>query len=357
VTVTLGKDFPMSRQDRPRALESFRRYSPALEPLEGRLLLATTISSTNSPFFATSAFQLQSDYNSLVTQLRNMELRSRATPAQFRALRDDVRSISEATASAAANPQVLASKALAATLQIDRAPLDGWLDSQGWTDLAGRLAPNLVTLGAPQPLIAQTLADMRAIGTAVGLSHAGFVSYSSHFNHVRAEENSLPSGYGNLPDPGVYYTQHLRGFFRGWASEKAADTAKLSADLKSLGTPGGAVVLKRDTRVLEGISAQVPSAASARMLQAYSAALSQGVPTSVDLDALRLGITDALGPGVSARRASQINLFIRDAPAFGQALGSSPANLQAIAADVQALINDGAGSGPNPFRIQVHPRP
>src|SRR5262245_47084564 len=84
----------MSRQDRPGGpLASFRRR-PTFEPMEGRMLLAAAPASPQ--FFAASAAQVQSDYHAFVTQLQTMELRSHATPEQYRALRDDARAISAA---------------------------------------------------------------------------------------------------------------------------------------------------------------------------------------------------------------------------------------------------------------------
>jgi hypothetical protein len=346
----------MSRQDRPGGPLALWRRRPTFERMEGRVLLA--VASAASPqFFAASAAQVQGDYHAFVTQLRNMELRSHATPEQYRALRDDARALSDAASAATTDPQSAQARALAATLQIDRAPLDGWLDPAGWADLAGRLTANLAPLGVPQPLIDKTVGDMQAVASAVGLGRAGFVSYTDNFNRVRAEENSLPSGYGGYSDPGVYYTQHLRGFFRGWAVGRSADEAKLNTDLRALGTPAGQAVLHRDVQLLEALGAQVPSSAGAQMLDAYAAAFADGPPTTADLDRLRAGIRGALGPVVSGRHSAQVDRLVADAPAFSQAAGASPANVQTLTQDILAVINDGGGSSLNPFKIQVLPAP
>src|SRR5262245_47263820 len=173
----------MSRQDRPGGPLALFRRRPAFERVEGRVLLAAAPAPPQ--FFAASAAQVQSDYHEFVTQLRNMQLRSHATPEQYRALRDDARAISAAASAATTKPEGAEAKALAATIQIDRAPLDGWLDQAGWADLAGRLTANLAPLGVPQTLIDKTVGDMQAVASAVGLSRAGFVSYTDNFNRLR----------------------------------------------------------------------------------------------------------------------------------------------------------------------------
>lgn len=322
-------------------------FRPSLERFEPRLLLALT----SSTAYVSYAF------NTFVAQLRSIELHSRATPDQFRALRDDVRSISSSATLGGLSLQDAQAKAVAATIQIDRAPLDGWLNDAGWSQISGRLTANLQALGVPQPLIAKTLNDSKAIAASVGLSADGFASFNKHWNQLHQDLQYYNTST-HFADPALYYTQHLRGFFRGWAIQRSADGAKLTADARTLAGPGGSVVIARDTKLLESLGAQVPSASNAALHDAFVTAFASGAPTAAALDSLRMGINAALGSVVAARRESTVSRLLADAPSFFQAAGSTPANVRTIADDIQIVVDDGGGeSGLNPFRIQVFARP
>ena len=105
------------------------RRIPALDSLEDRCLLTTTGQS--------QAYRVQRawhEYHQFVSELQRIELKSQATPEESVALSDAARTISsEATADRTPAAQA---GAVAATLQLDQAPLYGWLGEPGWSEVA-----------------------------------------------------------------------------------------------------------------------------------------------------------------------------------------------------------------------------
>ena len=162
--------------------------------------------------------------------------------------------------------------------------------------MSTQLKANLSGLNVPQSLIDQTVSDMRALAVSAGVDAYGFATFTNDFDTLRNGEQTLPSNpYGHFEDPSLYYTQHLRGFFRGWGVQKVEARAKLQKDLRTIegqtpSDPAGAAVLQRDVQILEGLGAAVPSTTYQEFGSTYVAAFAQGAP--------------APRPSPSSRRAS-----------------------------------------------------
>jgi hypothetical protein len=329
-----------------------RRRVLALEAMEGRRLLTT--SSVTS--LVTRA---RHKYHEYVSELQHVELGSRATAADEMALRDAARSISAAAAGASLAPAAAQSKALAATLQLDHAPLDGPLSAPGWAAIRARLAADLDGTGVPPDLIDAAIAAMQSVARSAGVTADELGTLSAKEDSYQEARNALPSGAASLPDPGLYYTQHLRGFFRGGDAQRRVDQAKLSADLRAIAgrahdTPAASGVLHRDAQLLEQVEAAVTSQAARQIGDAFVATFAQGTPGALDVARLDAEIRALLGPGASPALLGAADRLAADAPAFSAAVGS-PADVRTIAADLLALVADGGGSPPNPFKIQIGP--
>lgn len=361
----------MERPDRPTRDTPRRRCAPSIEGLEHRQLLSTASSSQAARVAIT-----RHDYDQYVRDLKDVELHSQATPAQYLALRDDARSIALAASAAAGDRNGADARAVAVSLQLDRSLLAGSLGPSGWSEVESRLTTNLDALGVPRPLIDKTIADVHATAASAGVSAANYqtlvtdmdryadarsnLSAYSHSTTNTGHYSSASSGYSgfapHFPDPQVYYTQHLRGFFRGWAEQKVNDQAKLRADLTAA---GGGAVLHRDTQALVSLGAAVPSETNGRLLDAYSAAFGQGAPTATVVSSLGANLTSVLGIAATPSRAAKVATLAADAPAFYLASGSSPANVATLVGDVRAVVDDGGDSSLNPFKITIvaAPRP
>ena len=115
--------------ERPRAVHNHRQI-PAVDALEDRCLLSTTTQNQSSRV-ATAWHK----YHQFVSELQRIELKSQATPDQSVALSDAARTLSS-EASASGTPAIK-EKAVEATLQLDQAPLYGWLGESGWAEGCG----------------------------------------------------------------------------------------------------------------------------------------------------------------------------------------------------------------------------
>ena len=90
------------------------------------------------------------------------------------------------------------------------------------------MTSDLSGLNVPQSLIDQTVTDMRTLAVSAGVGPDGFATFTDDFTTLRNGEQTLPSGSGyHFEDPSLYYTQHLRGFFRGWGVQKLQAEATL----------------------------------------------------------------------------------------------------------------------------------
>jgi hypothetical protein len=344
----------MNRYDRPR------RQAPSVEGLEGRRLPSFFGAySTSYNQVAYQAAIVRHEYDQYVSELKRLELASQATPAEYLALRDDARAISAAASPANLPRPDVQLKAVAASLELDRSPLFGWLDDAGWAEESSRLSADLGGLDIPQPLIDQTITDMRALAVSAGVGPYDFATFTNDFSILRAGEQSLPANSGyHFEDPSLYYTQHLRGFFRGWGVQKVDARATLDRDLAAIrreaGTaPAGAAVIDRDVGILEGIGAALPSSTMRAFNAAYAAAFASGTPGPEGLSQLRSTLINIVGPAATAQRIASIDRLVADAPAFDQALGSSATNVQTIVTDVGLLVDAGGGESLNPFKVTV----
>jgi len=353
----------MNRHDRPSRQGRPHHYLPSVEGLESRRL-PSIFTPYSSYSYNQSYYQAQvvrHEYDQYVSELKRIELASQATPAEYLALRDDARAISAAASAGSLPRGDVQLKAVEASLILDRSPLYGWLDNEGWTGMAGQLTSALDGLNVPQPLIDQTLADMRNLATSAGVGPFDFTTFTTNFDALRNGEQTLPSGSGyHFEDPSLYYTQHLRGFFRGWGTRKLDAQAKLNKDLTTIQAeartaPAGAAVLNRDVQILKSLGAAVPSATMDQFNTTYVAALAQGVPSSAELGQLQSNLVGTLGPAANAQRNASVGRLAADAPALYQAVGSSQTNVETIVTDVGALVDAGGGEPLNPFKITIQP--
>jgi hypothetical protein len=352
----------MNRHDRPDRQIRRHRFGPAVEALETRQLLSFFSpygNSSNQLYYQASV--VRHEYDQYVSELKRLELQSQATPAEYLALRNDARAISAQASPTGLSASAVQYKAVETSLQLDRAPLFGWLDDAGWAEMSTRLTANLSGLNIPQPLIDQTVSDMRALAVSAGVDPFGYDTFTNDFDTLRNGEQTLPSNsYGHFEDPSLYYTQHLRGFFRGWGVEKVEAGAKLQKDLRTIeaqtpADPAGAAVLQRDVQILKGLGAAVPSTTNQQFGSTYVAAFDQGAPGAQALPQLTSSLVTILGPAATPSRIASVDRLVADAPAFYQAAGGSMANVQTIVTDVGALVNAGGGESLNPFKISIQP--
>jgi hypothetical protein len=341
------------------------RFQPTIEGLEDRQLLSAGTTSTTTARVA----QAQHELHKYVSDLQDIELHSQATPAEYLALRDDARTISAAASTSPLDRPTAQSKAVVVSLQLDRSVLYGSLGDSGWSVVSGRVTTNLASLNVAQPVIDRTLADMKAAAASAGVTSANFQTFTSDFNRYAYYRSQVSSSYSNtqaphhvplLPDPQLYFTQHLRGFFRDWAVRKSSDEAKLASDIRSIetetpATPAAVSLIQRDVRILQDLGAAIPSESNHAVDDAYIAVFDHGLPTAQDLAQLKTTLLGLLGATATPSRTASLNRLISDAPAFDLATGSSPANIATIVNDVRAVVDDGGDSLLNPFRVTVYP--
>ncbi len=352
----------MGRYDRLNRRARSRRSNPSIEGLETRRLPSLFGAfSYSSNQVAYQAAVVRHEYDRYVSELKGLELASRATPAEYLALRDDARAISAAASAAGLPASVVQYKAVEASLELDRSPLYGWLGDAGWTEASARLTADLAGLHVPQALVVQAVDDMRTLSVSAGVGPDGFATFTDDFDTLRNGEQTLPSNSGyHFEDPGLYYTQHLRGFFRGWGVQKLEAQARVQKDLRTIpgeagAGPAGVAVLRRDARILEGLGAALPSESKDRFYATYVAAFAQGAPTSADLAQLRSSLVTLLGSSGTAHRIASVDRLVADAPAFDRATGGSGTGIQTIVTDVGTLVDAGGGETLNPFRVTIQP--
>jgi hypothetical protein len=342
----------MSRQSRTAS----RRFTPQVDGLEARELLTTAGS--------TSSYQnsiAKHAYDQFTSLLQRIEFSSLATPAQYLALRDDTRAISQAVSAPGArvSGQVAQNEVITATVLIDRSLLQGWLSDQGWNEIRQRLGVDLSGLNVPPAVLDKTVVDLKSAAVSAGVDPGTADILDVQIASVQSARNQLHGGTSGISyrDPEVYYTQHLRGFFRGWAVQKTNDQAKLHADVAriSAGSPGASAVLNRDISRLTQLTSAITSDANDDFTTAYITAFAQGSPSPTALATFHASAISALGTTANPPRVAILNKLTADAPAFFTAAASSSANVQTIAIDTQAVVDDGQGSSLNPFLIVIRP--
>ena len=361
----------MDRHDLASRRNRDHRFAPSIEGLETRRLLSGfnpftsnsllpgTSSYSSSQQLAARAAIVRHEYDQYVGEVKSLELKSQATPAEFLSLRDDARAISSAASAANLPHSTASTTAVDVSLQLDRSPLYGSARDPGWAVVSARVTTNLQSLDVPQPLIDRTIADMKAIADSAGVSSSEFQTFTDDFYTLRDGESSLPSNpYYHFEDPSLFYTQHLRGFFRGWGVQKVAAEAKLQRDLRTIQdqaqlAPSGASVLSRDAHLLEGLGAAVTSTTNQQLDEAYLAAFAQGAPTPQVASQLRSNLVTILGPAGTSARIAAVDRLVADAPAFYRSAGDSATNIQTIVADVGSIVDAGGGETLNPFRVTV----
>jgi hypothetical protein len=146
-----------------------------LQPLSGSGSYGSY--SSSSQLSAQAAIVLH-EYDQYVGELKTLELKSQATPAEFLALRDDVRAISVAASAAKLPASAAKGTAADVSLQLDRSPLYGSATAAGWGVVSARVTTNLDSLGVTQPLIDQTIADMKALANSANVSTAEFQAFT-----------------------------------------------------------------------------------------------------------------------------------------------------------------------------------
>ncbi len=327
-----------------------------VESLEDRRLLTTS----SSNYASYLAYTARHEYDHFVTEVQTLELQSQATPAGYLALRDDARAISNAASPSGQTPKALNASAFAATVEIDKAPLYGSLSDQAWAEEKTHLERDLAGLNVPQPLIDRTIADMQAVAASAGITSDQYQTYTIDLTRARQDRLRVPAGNGGTPDPLLFYTQHLRGFFRGFAVQKSAADARLNSDLHTLpasanAPPAATAALGRDAQILQTLAAPLPSAVNHQIHDAFVAAFAQGPPSAAAQASLRSGLDALLGPTASRSRLAAVDRLIADAPTFFRAVGSSPANVRTLADDVRDDVDAGAGSPLDPFKVTFRP--
>jgi hypothetical protein len=360
----------MDWHDRTHRRNRDHRVIPTALGLESRQLLSffAPFSGASTSFFGYSSSNQQlaaraaivrHEYDTYVSTLKALELGSQATPEEFRALRDDAREISATAAATTLSPSLAKNKAVEVSLQLDRSPLYGWTGAAAWAEVSARLTTNLQALGIPQPLIDQTLADDKAIGVSAGVDFPAYQTFTNDFNTLRAGEASLPSNPSyHFTDPGLFYTQHLRGFFRGWGVQKVAAEAQLKSNLRTIQIevrpkPSDLNVLHRDVRLLQNLGAALPSTSVAALYTSFVAAFAHGAPTPDDLPELRASLLAAEGAAGTVQRIAWVNQLVADAPTFARAAGSSDSRVETVVNDVSAVVDSGGGESLNPFKVSI----
>jgi hypothetical protein len=348
-----------------KTLRDRLRFRPVTEELEGRQVRSVfgangfyTSQFGSSRLYARQAAYAEHKLHQYVSKLQRVELQSRATPAQFLALRDDAHAIAE---EASSQPHVSASaaeSALAVTIQLDRAPFEGWLGEPGWRVVRSNLEVSLTALGVDHAVIDKTLADMQSTARSAGVSYEDNVGLAIASDAYQDARLRVPSGYGSFPDAQTYYTQHLRGFFRGLATARLQSAANLNADVRAIelqsnATPAQAAVVSRDARILKNLGATVTETKNAALGDAFVATFSDGLPTATDQANLRATAGGNLRQSAGASQRAQLETLVADAPTLFEALGSSQANVRTLVAHVQTVVANGADAYLNPFKVVV----
>jgi hypothetical protein len=340
----------MDRQE-PRRSVRVRALRPTVDALENRRLLSTT--------YASQVAHVEHQLHTYMGELQRLELKSHATTAEYQALRDDTRAMSADASTTSLSLAAANAKAVAATQQIDRAPIDGSFGPAAWSQLAAKLTANLNGLNVPQSLIDQTVADMRSTAQSAGVTSSDYQTLALDANLLRHSEQNLGRYHHvHFPSPGNYFAQHLRGFFRGIAADRKANVNALNRDVRTITQRAGATApqkatVQRDVLLLEQIGGGLTTQANTQFANAYVGLFQGGSPSAQSIAQFEASARAILGPTASAANVAKIDQLGSDSPTFSTATGNSVANVRRIVSDVEAVVADGLGSSPNPFKVQV----
>ncbi len=338
----------MARRDRSIS----KRFAPSAEGLEDRCLLS--VGSTTAANNQARVARVRHEQKVFIGDLQNLEWRSHATQEEFLALRDDARAIGQAASSTTLPPAVAATKAAAASLELDRSTIDGFLDDSQWAAVQSRLEGNLDGLNVPQSLIDQTIADMKAIADSAGVTGAEYDKFEHDSDTFRQGNASLPSGYAHFDDPGLYFSQHLRGFVHGQKETRQAAIRSLNADLRAIAaSPSDLETLRRDAGSLQTIEAGLTSDQVDSVEAALTTALADPSPSPAEIASLGATLDAIYGPGVSPTVSTASNRLLNDFANFAAALGGSADHVATVLNDVRAVVDAGGSVATNPFRITI----
>jgi hypothetical protein len=327
------------------------RQIPAVDALEDRCLLSAIAQNQSS-----RVARAWHKYHQFVSELQRIELKSQATPDQSVALSDAARSLSS-EASASGTPAIK-KKAVEATLQLDQAPLYGWLGESGWAEVRARLTANLAPLQIPSSAIDQAIAAMQSVARSARVTYSDFQSLTAKESLYERARSSVGISTSHFPDPETYYSQHLRGFFRGGAGSQKNTQAALDTNLRAIerdanDSSAQTDVLRRDVHLLQQVGAAVTSQAFAQFVNAFVAAFDHGPPNAAEQQALGAEFRAILGANALPSTLGAAARLVSDSPPFFQAAASSQANVRTITTDLVALVAVGGGAAPNAFKIQI----
>ncbi len=358
----------MDPRDRRARSKRHHRHIPHLEDLEGRLVPSAFAPFSSSVFGSSSSQNsaqvalVRHEYDTYVGAVRTLELKSQATPQEFQALRNDAREISAAGSATKLPLEAARTEAVAVSLQLDRSPLYGWAGDSAWSEYSTRLEASLDGLGVDQSLIDKTLADTKAIAVSAGVSFSEFQTFTNAFSTLHAGEKSLPySPYYSFEDPQLFYTQHLRGFFRGWGMQKVTAERQVKDLVSSIKTanrlaPSESAMLHRDVQLLEKLGATLPSTSLEQLYSSYVAAFQGGAADPGDCIAAPREPLGGSWLGGRREPIGWVNKLVADAPSFYREVGSSASTVQNITDAVTVLVDAGGGESLNPFKVTIRRR-
>ncbi len=212
---------------------------------------------------------------------------------------------------------------------------------------------DLALITSTRRLIAKTVNDMEAAAVSANVDPG---SYQVFNDDLASYESARGQANSHFHDPQIYYTQHLRGFFRGWATQKAQDQAALTSEVNTVAKQAGSggAVVRRDASILGQLGVPIPSESNDRLTDAYVNTFAQGSPSPATLAEFRTVAISSLGATASASRTAAVDRLISDAPSFFKATGST-STIRSLVNAVVAVVNDGQGASLNPFKISIIP--
>ena len=199
---------------------------------------------------------------------------------------------------------------------------------------------------------------MQAVAQSADVTYADYQSLTTKELSYDRARSSARNSTSHFPDPETYYSQHLRGFFRGATVSKSQAQATLNADLRAIehqanDSSGQSGVLHRDVQLLQQVGAAITSEAFVQFTDSFVAAFDHGAPDAAAQQALGAEFQSILGPNAVQSTLNAANRLVADTPSFFTAAASSQANVRTITTDVVGLVAYGGGAAPNAYKIEV----